>query len=132
MKFLENCFCKMLHVHKPFQAHGHLQAQRCSSTGCARAFGILHFICHVAFFKPVHFHKCYMLGMQEESILYFTAEIKSSDFRRIFSYSFSDSWQQNKSNHWTRKCIVLVQSSKYLYHVKILVVCIKENLVSLF
>lgn len=100
----------MLHLHKPLDTyvHEHLQAQRCSYMEYARAFGMLHFICHVAFFKPVHFHKSYMLGMQEENILYYTAEIKSSDFRRIFSCSFSDSWQQNKSNHWIRKCIVLV------------------------
>lgn len=43
--------------------------------------------------------------MQGESILtkfYYSAEIDSSDSKRILSYSFSDSWQQNKSNHWTK------------------------------
>lgn len=51
-----------------------------------------------------------MWGMQGESIFtqfYYTAEIESSDFKRILSYSFSDSWQQNKSNRWTSKYIGL-------------------------
>lgn len=51
-----------------------------------------------------------MWGTQGESIFtqfYYTAEIESSDFKRILSYSFSDSWQQNKSNRWTSKYVGL-------------------------
>lgn len=67
--------------------------------------------------------------------VYYTTEIECSDFKGILSYSFRDSWQQNKSNHWTSKYIALVYNSK-LYgalwidmdHVEVLLACMEGNL----
>lgn len=44
--------------------------------------------------------------------VYYAAEIECSVFKRILSYSFSDSWQQNKSSHWTSKYVGLVYNAK--------------------
>lgn len=45
--------------------------------------------------------------------VYYTAEIECGDFKRSLSYSFSDSWQQNKSNHWTSKYVGFVYNSEW-------------------
>lgn len=94
-------------------------------------FAMLHFLSLSTFLEAIC-GEC-----REKASLkpvYYTAEIECSDFKRILSYSFSDSWQQNKSNHWTSKYVSLVYNSK-LYgalwidmdHVEMLLACVEGN-----
>lgn len=95
-------------------------------------FAMLHFLSLNTLVEAIY-GEC-----REEASLkqvYYATEIECNDFKRILSYSFSDSWHQNKSNHWTSKHIGLVYNSK-LYgalwrdmdHVQMLLACMEGNL----